>query len=226
MRARVLLTLVFFLARSAAAAPCAGVAGEPEPAEVEARLARLADLMDREVRDLHIWSWTWGSIYAAATLTQVGLAIGLRDQPTRIDLGVGAVSSGLGSILLYVLPLRFTLPLSAARAKFDREDRCQLLLETEGTLAAVAAEEGIGKSWIGHVGGALVNVALVLILGLGYQQWKVGLLTGGIGLAIGELNLWTQPTRLSDELRAYRAPVVRFFPLLGEVKGAGLAASF
>jgi hypothetical protein len=226
MRAWLPLSMVLVLAGSATAAPCTGAAGEPEPAEVEARLARLGGIIDREVRDLHIWSWTWGSIYAAATLTQVGLAIGLRDPPTRIDLGIGAVSAGLGSVLLYVLPLRFTLPLSAARAKFDGADRCQVLIETEATLAAVASEEGIGKSWLGHVGGALVNVALTLILGLGYHQWRAGLITGGIGLAIGELNLWTQPTRLGDELKAYRAPVVRFFPLLGEVRGAGLALSF
>jgi len=45
------------------------------------------------------------------------LAIGLRDQATRVDLAVGSVSAAIGSASLYLLPLRLTRPMTHLRAR-------------------------------------------------------------------------------------------------------------
>lgn len=164
--------------------------------------------VDDEVKGLDIWSWTWGSIYAAAAVVQTGLAIGLRDDAARIDLSIGAISAAVGSASLFLLPLRFTLPLRRARD-------C-------ATLEKVASEEGVGKSWLGHLGTVLFNVAIFIVEGVGFHHWEAGLIGGGVGLAVGELNLWTQPTQLENKLGRH----VRVVPVIGHANGVSLVIDF
>jgi hypothetical protein len=51
----------------------------------------------------------------------------------------------------------------------------------------------------------LVNVAAGLVLGLGYDRWGQAALTAGSGIVIGEIAIWTQPTRSVDAWRRYQA---------------------
>lgn len=192
-------------------------------ADREERLARLATAFDEEVKGLHIWSWSWGSIYAAAAVTQAGLAIGLKEQAARLDLGVGSITAAIGSASLFLLPLRFTRPLTQLRSRWSDPYRCGLLAEAEATLERVAKEEGTGKSWVGHAGNIAFNVGLLLVLGLGFGHWRQGLISAGIGAAVGELNLLTQPTNLH---RAREGPTVMLVPQLGERTGAALVMAF
>jgi hypothetical protein len=169
--------------------------------------------VDDEVKGLNIWSWSWGSIYAAAAVTQTAVAVALKaNDPARVDLVIGAVSAFVGSASLFLLPLRFTRPLAHSRT-------CE-------TLEKVASEQAVGKSWLGHLGTVVVNAAILLIEGLGYGHWQAGFIGAGIGLAVGELNLWTQPTHLRSILDHREPPAVRVVPLWGAMNGAALSISF
>lgn len=189
-----------------AASECPAPAGAPALAAVdpEVRLQFLARTFDREIADVDLWSWTWGSIYVAAGGAQAVASFVLRDRGVRIDLRVGAISAGIGALALYGLPLQVTLPLRDARRDWSDPDRCRLLLEAEATLETVASRQRVSSSWIPHVGNVLFNAGLVLILGWGYRRWTSAAYSAGIGTAVGEFNVLTQPHRLPGALDRYR----------------------
>jgi hypothetical protein len=172
--------------------------------------AELQSAIDNELQGLRIWSISWGTIYGAATIAQFGAAAAVQNPSQRIDFTVGAISAGVGTLSFYLLPLRFIVPLTGPH-------RCE-------KLAHVAKEEGIGKSWVGSVGNVAVNAIVTLILGAGFHHWQTALISGGVGIAVGELNLLTQPTNL---LRLYEHHQdIELIPLVGDMKGVGLALRF
>ena len=217
MKAKAAALAVALIATSASASECRE--------DVEERLEVLRTTFDDQIKGLEIWSYSWGSIYTAAAITQTVVTFTLRpDDPARTDLIVGAVSAGVGSLTFWVAPLRFTLPLKKVRKGWDDPDRCGLLARAEATRAKVEAEQALGKSWIAHAGNVLVNVGLSLLLGLGYGHWQAALISGVVGTGIGELNLFTQPAKLGPAGEGAR---LRLVPLVTrDVTGAGLFVAF
>jgi hypothetical protein len=171
----------------------------------EVRLRFLAGTFDREIRDVDIWSWTWGSVYAAAAVTQAAIVPAVQDRGVRTDLTVGAISAGVGSVSLYGLPLQITLPLRSVRAQWEESDRCGLLSRAEEALATGVRHEALSNGVLPHIGNVLANAAIALILGLGYGRWKSAAISAGIGVAVGEANAFTQPHRLARALLTYRS---------------------
>jgi hypothetical protein len=202
--------------------------------DVELRLAYLDSEIDLEVERLHTWSFSWGSLYAAAGAVQLG-AIGFTTDPgLHTTLAVGTISAAVGALSLFILPQRIIGPLRHVRTRWAEPDRCRLLADTERVFAEAARNERLGTSWVGHAGTVLINLGLLLILGLGYHRWTDGAISAGIGLAVGELNLWTQPTHLKGALERYHrlgssAPPgasLALAPLEGNVSGMGFVFRF
>ena len=187
------------------AGPCPGATPALEAIDAEDRLRFLGATFDREIRNVDAWSWTWGSIYAAAAVTQAAVIPAVSDHGVRTDLAVGAVSAGVGSLSLYLLPLQITLPLRSARRQWTDPDRCRVLASAEETLATGARHEAFSNGVVPHIGNVLANTGIALILGLGYGRWKSAAISGGIGLAVGETNAFTQPHRLPTALQKYQA---------------------
>ena len=179
-------------------------AAECDREQTESRLAFLHDTLTSEQQRMRIWSYTWGSIYATTALTQ-GALIAPSSSETRKDLAVGTGSAVFGSLSLFLLPLRVTLPIDSLRDRWAEPDRCRLLEDSERVFRVTAAAEAQATGWIGHAGNVVFNVGLSLLLGLAFGHWQSGLLSGGIGIAVGELNLLTQPARLNHALSAYDA---------------------
>jgi hypothetical protein len=174
-------------------------------AEVEARLSFLADTFDHEVRNVDVWSWTWGSVYVAGTAAQATIAGITKDEGTRQGLTVGAISTGVGAVSLYVLPLRLTLPLRTVKRRWDDPYRCQLLDIAEQVLADGVKHEALSNGIVPHIGNVVANAAVALVLGLGFHLWTSAAISAGSGLAVGEANVFTQPHGLRKAEERYRA---------------------
>jgi hypothetical protein len=194
-------------AKESRAEVCPAPQDAPAVAQVDSRerLDYLARAFDREIRDVDAWSWTWGGVYTGATIA-LGVALSQsHDRGARIDLTVGVVSTGFGAASLYLLPLKLTLPLRAARADWITADPCTILLRAERTLVRVEKDQEFATGIFTHVGNLAVNAAVVLILGWGYGRWTSAALSGGIGVAVGETNVLTEPHHLRDVLARYRS---------------------
>ena len=193
------------------AAVCPAPEGAPAVATIdsEVRIEYLTRAFDREVRDIDTWSWTWGGIYTAAAIAQGTVLVVTTDHATKIDLAVGTIAAAFGALSLTLLPLKLTLPMRSASHAADQrglgEDPCLALAGAERTLLGVARDQALSTGIVGHIGNVAVNLGIVLILGLGYGHWVSAALSGGIGLAVGETNAFTQPHHLAEVLEHYRS---------------------
>jgi hypothetical protein len=198
---------------------CSTVARGQECSEDPADLVRLADAVDDEIKGLRIWSLSWGSIYGATAVGSAVAAANVHGSGTQIDLTIGAIGAGIGALSFFVLPLRLIHPLTKLRDNWNDPNRCRILHK-------VAEEEVLGKSWLGHVGNVAVNAAILLTLGLGFHRWQTGFISAGVGLAVGELTLWSQPTGLPRALNGAMTPQIHPVPIVGTVNGIGVAGAF
>src|SRR5947207_985917 len=73
-----------------------------DPIETEKKIAYIEDAITNEAHRMHIWSWTWGSIYAAAAITQAAVLPAV-DKEALKDLAVGIGAAAFGSLTLFLL---------------------------------------------------------------------------------------------------------------------------
>lgn len=168
-----------------------------------------AELLARDAAHAELWWVGFTGVYAAAALTQTGIALGTTDADTRVDQLVGAASAWLGlggQVVLSPMPAVWRAATFARRT--GRLDEA---------LARAARAEADGRAWYNHLACAAVAIAAGATLWLGFDHSGAAAFNAASNLVIGELNLWTQPARV---LRSGVAPAVawRFTPT-----GNGLA---
>ena len=185
--------------------------GEPvELSGVDPRTTLLDWLRDSGRTQWHgqLWAWGWLSFFSVGGVGVQGTRIGLvDDRALRADLVVGVIktSAGITGHLLRFPRARHGAEGIPAADPLDPEGN-----EAALALAEAAMREDLRKArgrynWIAHAGALLVNTAHLLIIGLGYDDWLQGLQSAGIGLAFGELVLWSQPWEAESDWAEYEA---------------------
>lgn len=166
--------------------------------EAGARVERITAALAEDAADAELWTGAWLLAYTAITAGQLGALVALDDPGERTDLYVGIAGSfgALAGIPLFPLAVLEDGRLLAA---YDA-DLCRGLAVAERTLERDAENEATGVAWFVHVANVAVNVALGLLLGLGYDRWLSGAISAASGTAIGEIMLFTQPTGAIDAL--------------------------
>lgn len=175
---------------------------EAPPARTARLLAIKAAVRD-EAHRCAVWRWSWVAAYGAVTLGQLAPLPFLKDQDLVIDFAVGAVSSALGGLVLMVLPLKIATNSDKVLAQPDTDEG---LSRAEALAQLDAADQLQNVSWVAHVGNVVINLAVGLVLGLGWRHWDSAAISFGVGTALGEVTLLTQSTALGSKLRL--APVV------------------
>lgn len=193
------LPLVLTLGLSSAAAA-------PSDAEVSRRLAFIEARLARGAGPANLWWDSWYYGWTALTMGQFVWAIATPDPGTRIDMAVGAASSTLGVIPLGILPFPArTAPRDLARAPSSTpEERRRKLAFAEHLLEAAAKDEQLRRSWVNHATSIGVSISVGLVLGVGYRRPVPGLLNAIGGIALSELQIFTQPTAAIDDFREYQ----------------------
>lgn len=217
---------------TAAAQRCPAMEGaDAALADIDAR-ERAAFLSSR-AHEGYAHAATWTNVYSLSYLgiaaAQLGVLALSSDEGRRVSMAIGAASSLIGVASLFVLPLSILThldPIEEAALAAERGD-CAALAELERLVADGASSEEFGRSWLVHVGSILFNLGVGLLLGLGYDEWVSGAISAGSGIAIGELQILTQPTTLSDAMAHYRAGELdgsREASMTARLGGAGAGA--
>ncbi len=217
-------------ARAQACPAPAGAGPQLEAAAPEARLAFIRSRMRAEAGRVRTWQLGWSIGYGTLAAGQLAAIPFTQDPGSRADWAVGAGSAavGFGLVLLFPPEVRSDEPRLASLPA----DGCAALAEAERLLAKDAANEAQLTGWLVHAGNVVLNAGFGLILGLGYQRWGPAALTFATGAALGEATIFTQPTRLAEDLERYRqgdlasgeAAAVRVVPVLAP-GGFGLAVA-
>lgn len=167
--------------------------------------------MDDQARRARLWSTSW-------TVAGLGLAAGnytvaalVDSKEARVPRIVGGTTSLVIPLGILVKPLQVMDAERTMRADVDalapdagRDDVCATLERSERLFAASAKNEAFSAGIFTHAFVILGNGAIALFLGLGFDNWKAGLLNGGGGLLISEFQIFTQPTGAVSELARYR----------------------
>lgn len=215
-------------------------ADEPPPrrsdADVTRRLAFIEDRFEAGRPAAERWSYGWFTAYTGAAVVQFGVALGTTDAGLRADMAVGAFTSAIGVLPFAVFPFtpRFAGSELAALPANTPAERARKLRRAERLLEKSADQEAFGKGWMMQVGVLSVNVGIGLGLALGYDRVKSGISTTLIGIAVSELQIFTEPTQAIDDWVAYQSgdlgrPVARpaaHFHVAPAPGGIGLGASF
>jgi hypothetical protein len=210
----------------------AQIASAADDAEVRERLLFLEERLDTAQAAGRRWYWSWFGIDSAGLIASSVRAALADDGDGRV-LGIvnaGKSAVGLGRLVAAPLPARFgadpirAMPAATPEQRLARLHAAEALLED----SAERAEEKF-TPWP-HLSNALLNLAGGgIILGLG--DWRDAAISTGLGLAIGELRIWTAPGRPARDLEAYQG---RFGALASEARASfevtarpnGLAVTF
>jgi hypothetical protein len=184
----------------------AEIATADDDAEVRERLRFLEERLEAVQGAGQVWHWTWFGIHGAGIAAGVAELAIADDADGRVAGLVNAGKSvvGIGRILYDPLPAR--LGADPVRALPDATPaQRQVRLRLAEALLEESAERAERKytPWP-HLGNALINlVGGGIIWGLG--DWRDAAISTGLGLALGEVRIWTLPTQPARDLDDYRA---------------------
>jgi hypothetical protein len=168
--------------------------GSARADELDERLAFLEPRLAHEALLAHAWQSSW----AMVDLGGLGWgAYQISQRPSRVDGIVLAVKS-LGGVAN--LALR---PLESAHNPLDTDAPLARLQLAESLLERNARESDLRYAWKKHVLTMLLNVAGGVVTAVA-GDWKRGTQSAALGIAVGELQIWTRPWQAKRDLRDYR----------------------
>lgn len=185
--------------------PDSAKAGGLAHRSADERLKYLSTVIASESVRARRWTLGWGGTYGLLTVAQLA-AVGATPQADRVDWYVGAFTTVVGVAFVLIDPLEI---IDAGAGFADRaahatpENTCALLAEAERLVKEGAAHQAFGTAWYSHVANVLFNAGVGLFLWLAYDRLVSGLVNFGVGTALGEATIFTQPTGLVDAWEAY-----------------------
>ncbi len=194
------------------------LAAEPiaeAPAVDHSRLEELTRHFDDNDTAANAWFWSWTAAYGALTVGQaIGFAV-VNDRELRVNFAVGGISSLIGLVALMIPPFPAAFAKRRLAAVPAGDGEAAKLARAEELLSDSADAERFGRSWLIHAGCAAVSVAGGLVLWLGYGYLVDGIINTLVSVAVGELQIWTQPMAAARALPVAITPTLRGFAVSG-----------
>jgi len=184
------------------------VAYAQEAQACQERVLAVQTALDDDARRTRVWYWSWMATGTALLAGQAILA-GVTSGNIQKDAIVGASAFIPAFLVLHppdVLSDAPRLDTRLGQTSVDGRlgDPCVVLQRALQLRDRGAADERFATAWFAHafvIGG---NLALGLLLGLGFGDW-IGFAKQAVGGSlVGELNIWTLP---ATALRAQNAGV-------------------
>ena len=201
----------FAAPRAPSCSPIAGGSIALSAIDTDARVGFIRTTLRTQAMRARLWSYGWGAAGAILVGGNVTLAATTSRSEQRVDDIVGAVTSVFIPAKLLLEPLRVMdddATLDALARTLSAPDghtlTCVLLARAEELLVLDAEDEALGTGWVAQAVGVGGSLAIGGVLGFGLGHWRGAALQAGGGIAISELQIWTQPTGAIDALKSYR----------------------
>jgi hypothetical protein len=187
------------------AEPADRLPGEMSDAELNQRLKFIETRLARQTPNARYWQYGWTGFYAASAAAQGLLAVDTDDNDDEVNYIVGAVKSSgaLAQMLIRPLPAVQSSTRLQAMPSESRAERISKLEQGEALLRENAARAAGRSGWKRHligIGANLVGGAVIAA----YGDSDDAVTSTLIGIAVSETNIWTEPSRATDDLRDYR----------------------
>lgn len=149
--------------------------------------------LPREAQRAETWRYAWTAVNGGLTLGAF-VAVPLVSSEDRPDFVVSGIGSAITTLGTWVWPLR----VEGAAAELEVMAPAERARHTERLRRESALDEGQRIRWPWHVANLGLAAAGGAVIAFGYRHYLSGALTAAAGGALGELQLFTQPTGLID----------------------------
>jgi hypothetical protein len=157
------------------------------------------------------WRYVWAGVNGGLTVGAF-VALPLDDREARPDWIVSGVGSGITVLACWFFPLR----VESAVDELDALPLAERARQLPRLYRESADDEQSRVTWPWHVANVGLSALGGGIIAFGYDHYLSGAITAGVGAALGEAQLFTQPTGLGQG-QAARLPLPRlgFTPRIG-----------
>jgi hypothetical protein len=159
----------------------------------------LYDVQVTEARRARTWRYAWTGINGALAVGQFAL-IPWASNDQRLEFAVGGVGSTATAIVTWFVPLEVEATLGRSS---DANRPCERLRVEEQFATAASADESGRVTWPWHALSLAGGLGYMAIVGIGTGNWDKAALDGAAAFVLGELQLFTQPTRLASRFETY-----------------------
>jgi hypothetical protein len=175
-------------------------AGDAETARCDASVRAIQRTLDEDASRTRVWYWAWMATGTALLGGQAALsAVTTGDMQKEFITGA-LTSTFIPGMLLLHPPMvladsrRLDARLELTTVGGRLGDPCIVLPRAQELLARDAADQALATGWFAHVFVVGGNIAVGLILGLGFGDWAGAVKQAVGGSAVGELQILTLPT--------------------------------
>jgi hypothetical protein len=190
--------LALLVTAETAHAECLTASGlEIDEESAKARVDKLESSLDGNRKNMRLWNGTWFAVYTTTAVAQGVFAAVTDDEDLRVINTIGGIKSAIAAAAIPIIGVK--------TRRFKRTgDTCADLTRAEAVLAENVRLHAKGRKWLKHAGVVALNGAQLLVMGLGYDLWVRGAVGAGIGLVVGEIQIYTQPMGSRKLLRDYQ----------------------
>jgi len=181
-------------------------ADEPYVSEVDARLEFLHGRLASQQRSAALWSYGWTIGYAIGVAAQGSLYFVATDEDIKAQAWVGAAGTSIGLIsqLNAWLPTVSAVDGLNGYEHASASEKLVMLEQAENALRRSSEIESFGRTWLMHAGSLLVATATSAVLWFQYGLESEAITNFAVSIAVGEANIWTQPTAAINEWQEYQ----------------------
>lgn len=180
--------------------------------EIDARLDYLVERLDNRKNYSATWWYGWTAFYSLGIVVQSTRAGLEKDESSQADLVVSAVKATFGTTFNMLRhPMAWEYGADGVRElpNETHEDRVARLARAEYTLHRYARATDRRLWWVSHAMNVAINAAGAGIVHGGWDDPSRAWRSAGIGIAVGELMLFTHPWWYRDDYDEYER---RFTP--------------
>jgi hypothetical protein len=186
-------------------------------AEAEPRAEGDEQALRGEAHRARVWRYTWSGINAGI-LAGSFVAAPLVAREDRPDWVVSGVGSGISLLATWFWPLR----VESAADELDALPLAERARELPRLLRESAEDERERVTWPWHLANLGLSAAGGAVIAFGYHHYLSGAITTVAATALGEVQLFTQPTGLRDvrTVSLSLVPRLTFTPRVGGAPSA------
>ena len=157
-------------------------------------IEQIKEILKKTELHTKTWSYCWTSGYAASAITQSLVGYSSNDRALKQDLFLGATTSALGIIGIFISPLNDK---SSSSFSVELNDLSELGKWNyyNARLKKVAMNEQKAISWQTHALFGVVSLGSGIITWLAFKRsFEDGLVNFGLNTMVAELQILTTPT--------------------------------
>jgi hypothetical protein len=183
----------------------APVSADADDEEVRERLRFIQRRLEGAATGARAWRWSWFSVYAVGLGVETYRGVTAHNRADQTDDWVSVGKAALGVVNGLAFPLHASSGAAELRDLPDAtpDERLRKLQTAERLLRRNAAEARRAYTLLPHLLNLATNVlGGVIVWTVGHAPGQAGISTG-LSVVLGEVTIWTQPTRAKRDLRDY-----------------------